>query len=164
MAYLLYFFQSYLMFVTPLRLLRYKSTAVQKILFTIIFGVGEIFSRHIYKFLKIPFGTHTLLLFFFCIILFKIILKGFSWQKSIYMSLIAFIILLINDFFIVVPVMKLLDLTVGNIDTNNISSILLLWILPNILLFLVYIVLIIKDLICSKKGLKGTIFRPIGSK
>ena len=146
MAYLLYFFQSWLMFVTPLKLLRYKSTIEQKALFTIIYGVGVIFSRGIYNFLKVPFGTHTVLLIILSIVLFKVILKDFSWQKSIYVSLITFIILLINDTFIVVPVLKWLNLTIGKMGANDISTIIIIAILPNLLLILAYIILVIRDL------------------
>ncbi|HZX21275.1 MAG TPA: hypothetical protein VFF25_02675, partial [Clostridia bacterium] len=84
LVYLLYFFQSWLMFVTPLKSLRYKSTIGQKVLFTIVYAVGAILSRKMYNFLKVPFGTHTILLIIFSTILFKTILKDISWHRSIY--------------------------------------------------------------------------------
>ncbi|HZK58036.1 MAG TPA: hypothetical protein VFD17_06980, partial [Clostridia bacterium] len=97
LPYLLYFIQSWLIFVVPLKFLRYKSTVGQRIIFTIVYAAGSILSRRIYDFLKVPFGTHTFILFIFSIILLKIVAKGLGWQKSIYATLITFIILLIND-------------------------------------------------------------------
>lgn len=164
MLYLLYFIQSWFMFVTPLKFLRHKSTIGQKALFMVVYGVGAILSRSIYNFLEVPFGTHTFLLIIFSIILFKIILKDFSWQKSMYVSLITFIVLLVNDTFIVLPIMKLFGLSVGNIEANNILTTMLICILPSLLLILVYIILAVRDLVCSKKGLNGTVSGTISSK
>lgn len=164
LAYLLYFIQSWLIFVVPLKFLRYKSTIGQRVVFTIVYAVGSIFSREIYRFLKVPFGTHTFLLIILGIILLKIVAKGLGWQKSIYAFLITFIVLLINDTFIVLPVLKLLGLSVGKIEVNNISRVLFMCIMPNLLLILAYIALVVRDLVCSKKGLDGTVSGSIGGK
>lgn len=164
LAYLLYFFQSWLIFVVPLKFLRYKSTIGQKVIFTIVYAVEVIFSREIYKFLKVPFGMHTFLSVIFGVILFKIVARDLGWQKSIYSFVISFIVLLVNDTFIVLPVLKLLGLSIGNIEVNNISGILFMCIAPNLLLILAYIVLVIRDLICNKKGLNGTVSGQIGGK
>lgn len=164
LAYLLYFIQSWLVFVVPLKFLRYKSTIGQRVVFTIVYAVGSILSREIYKFLKVPFGTHTFLLIIFGIILLKIVAKGFGWQKSIYAFLITFIVLLINDTFIVLPVMKLFGFTIGGIEMNSIFRVLFICIMPNLLLILAYIALVVRDLVCSKKGSNGTVFGPIGGK
>jgi len=164
-VYLLYFFQSLLIFITPLRFLRYKSTIGQRIVFTTVYAGAVIFSRELYNFLKLPFGTHTFLLIIFSTILFKIIVKGFSWQKSIYASLFAFVVLLINDTFIVLPVLKLLGLTIGKIEVNDIFTVMFMCIMPSLLLILVYIALVIRDLVCDKKGLDdGTAFKLIDGK
>lgn len=154
MIYLLYFVHSWLVFVTPLKFLRYKSTVGQKILFTVVYGAGVIFSRDIYKFLKVPFGTHTILLIILSIILFKNILKDFNWQRSIYITLITFVALLVNDSLILVPIMKLFNLPISKIETDNILAIIFMGILSNLLLILVYIISIVRDLICSRKSFK----------
>lgn len=154
MIYLLYFVHSWLIFAAPLKILRYKPTIKQQALFIVVYGVGVIFSRSIYSFLKVPFGTHTVLLIILNAILFKTILKDFSWQKSVCISLIVFIILLINDALILVPAMKLFNLTISKIETNNILAVIFSSILSNLLLILIYIISIIRDLICSKRNSK----------
>lgn len=152
MIYLLYFLQAWLIFVTPLIFLNYKTTIRQQFLFTIIYGLGIIFSRNIYNFIKVPFGIHTILLLILSIILFKNILKDFGWQKSIYTSLIVFIIILINDALIVLPFMKLLDLNVGLVESDNTLAFILISILSNLLLILACITSIIRNLVYSKKN------------
>lgn len=151
MIYLSYFVHSWLVFVTPLKFLRYKLTIRQQALFTIIYGLGIVFTRGIYNFVKVPFGTHTVLLLILSIILFKNILKDFSWQSSIYITLIIFIILLINDAVILLPIMKMLNLTVTGIEKDSILAFMPTIILPNLLLILTYIASIIRDLIHRKR-------------
>lgn len=151
MIYLSYFVHSWLVFVTPLKFLRYKLTIRQQALFTIIYGLGIVFTRGIYNFVKVPFGTHTVLLLILSIILFKNILKDFGWQSSIYTTLIIFIILLINDAVILLPIMKMLNLTVTGIEKDSILAFMPTIILPNLLLILTYIASIIRDLIHRKR-------------
>lgn len=157
MIYLSYFVHSWLVFVTPLKFLRYKLTIRQQALFTIIYGLGIVFTRGIYNFVKVPFGTHTVLLLILSIILFKNILKDFGWQSSIYTTLIIFIILLINDAVILLPIMKMLNLTVTGIEKDSILAFMPTIILPNLLLILTYIASIIRDLIHRKRRSKAVL-------
>lgn len=153
MRYLLYFFHSWLVFVISLRFLRYKPTIKQQITFTAVYGVGVVFSRGIYNFLKVPFGTHTILLIILSIILFKGILEGFTWQKSMYVALVAFIIMLTAEAFAVLPVMKLFDLTITKIETNNTLN-MYIGVLSNAVLILVYAILVIRDLNMKQRNFK----------
>lgn len=164
MIYSLYFIQSWFMFVTPLKFLRHKSTIGQKVSFTIIYGIGVILLRSMYDFLEVPFGTHTLLSIILNIILLKIILKDFSWQKSVYVSLITFIALLVNDSFIVLPIVKLLNLSIGNIEPGNIPATMAFCVLPSLLLILAYIVLAVRDLARGRKNPNDTVPKTISGK
>ena len=139
MQYLTHFVHAFLMFVAPLKFLNYKSTIKQRALFTLIYGLAIIFSRRIYDFLPLTFGTHTILLVIISSVLFKNIVKEISWLKSVYTALILFISVLINDALILLPSMKLFDLTVQKIEN---SSFLILFsiIIPNATLIIMYIV------------------------
>ncbi len=145
MQYLSRFIHAFLMFVAPLKFLNYKSTIKQRSLFTLIYGLAVIVSRRIYDFLPLTFGAHTILLVIISSILFKKILRDFSWSKSIYTALILFIALLINDALILLPSMKLFDLTVLKIETNSFSAFLITMLLSNFTLILVYIVGYLKN-------------------
>ena len=118
MLYLVHLVHAYFMFVTPLTFLNYKSTKKQKILFTITYALGSILSRKIYSFFPSIFGSHTLILIILSSILFKSIVREFTWNKSIYTSLMLFIMLLINDTLIIVPVMNTFGLTVEKLETS----------------------------------------------
>lgn len=146
MVYLSYFIHSWLVFVTPLKILHRKTTIKQQVIFTIIYGFGIIFVRSIYSFFRIPFGTHTVLLIIVGVVLVKNILKDFDWQKSVYTILISVIILLINDSIILLPTMKLFDLTVIRIEKNKVLLFIMTGILSNLLLILVYFAFVVRDL------------------
>jgi len=106
------------MFFAAIQILNYKATNKQITIFTICYGLGVIFSRKIYSFLPVPFGTHTILLIILSTILFKNILKDSRWIKYIFTSLILTIALLISDTLIVLPSMKLLDWSVQEIQSS----------------------------------------------
>ncbi len=118
MQYLSHFTHAFFMFVTPLNFLGYKSTTKQKIVFTILYGLAINFFRKIYDFFPVPFGTHTIILVILNIILFKLILQNIRWKTCIYTCLILYIILLINDLMILVPIMNFFNLTVNQIESN----------------------------------------------
>ena len=153
MKYLLYFLHSWLVFIITLRFLRYKPTIKQQALFTAIYGMGVVFSRGMYNFFKIPFGTHTILLIILSIILFKVVLGNLSWQKSMYMALIAFIIMMTAEAFAVLPIMKLFNLTITKIETDNTLN-MYIGILSNAALILIYIIFIVRDLNLRKRSFK----------
>jgi len=66
LPYLLYFIQSWLIFVVPLKFMRYKTTTGQRAMFTVVYVVASILARRVYDFLELPFGTHTFVLLIFC--------------------------------------------------------------------------------------------------
>lgn len=140
MQYISHFTHAFLMFVAPLSFLGYKSTIKQKVLFTLLYGLGVTFSRGIYDFFPLPFGIHTPLLIILSVILFKNILKDFSFQNSIFVSLIMFTVLLINDSLIVLPLMKLFHLTINSMGDRNFLVFLISIVLSDFTLILTYIV------------------------
>lgn len=154
MIYLSYFIHAWLIFVTPLKYLHYKPTIKQRVLFTVIYGLGIGPARSIYKFLRVPFGIHTVFLLVLSTILFRIILKDFSWQNSIYVSLIIFIILLINDALILLPIMKLFNLTIGQVEESRILTFMMIFIVNNLLLILTYVASTIRNLMYDSKEFK----------
>lgn len=144
MQYLSHFTHALLMFITPLNFLGHKSESKQKFVFTLLYGLGVHFSRSIYNFLNVPFGTHTILLIILNIILFKIIVHNISWKKCIYISLTLFIILLINDSLILLPTMKYFNLTVNLIESNAILRLVII-IVSNFILILASIAIYFKN-------------------
>lgn len=136
MQYLVHFVHAYLMFVTPLKFLNYKSTIKQQILFTTIYGIGAISSREIYKIFPTPFGMHTIILILLSIVLFKKIVHEFTWQKSIYTSLILVILLLINDVLIFVPIMNIFGLSLDKAESSVFLIFILLIVLTNLTLII----------------------------
>jgi len=118
MQYLSHFIHAFLMFVTPLSFIGYKTTNQQKFIFTLLYGLGVVFCRMIYKFHPVPFGTHSIMLVILSIILFKNIVRDYTWKDSIYTALILFIALLINDSIIVLPMLHLLNLSIETISDN----------------------------------------------
>ncbi len=156
MLYLSHFIHAWLVFVTPLIFLNYKTTIRQQALFTIIYGLGVAFSRNIYDFVKVPFGTHTILLIILSIVLFKNILKDFGWNKSIYTSLIIVIILLINDTLILLPLMKMFNLTITGVEKRGSLGFIPVIILSNLILILIYVTFSTRNLIYRKKRIRQT--------
>lgn len=154
MVNLSHFVHAWLVFVTPLKFLHYKVTTRQKVIFTIIYGIGIILARYIYNCLLVPFGTHTVILLISHTILLKVILKDFSWQNAMYTSLITFIVLLINDSIILLPVMKLSGITINDIEQNGKLAFWTIAVLSNVLLIVIYIALGVRDLLYKKKGFK----------
>lgn len=140
MQYLSHLIHAFFMFVAPLSFLNYKTTVIQKILFTLIYGTMVHFSRQIYNLINIPFGSHTLILVILAIILFKNILKDFTWIRSTYISLVLFIILIINDSIFVLPYMKFFHLTITQMEINNVIPIIFKTIVSNSLLVLIFII------------------------
>lgn len=140
MQYLTHFVHAFLMFVAPLKFLNYKSTIKQKLSFVLSYGLAIIFSRRIYDFIPLFFGTHTIILVIVSTVLFKKIVKNISWLKSFYISLILFIAMLANDSLIMVPIMRLLNLTIKNLEGNDFLIFLISTILSNFILILACIV------------------------
>lgn len=136
MQHITHIVHAFFMFITPLKFLGYKSTSKQKILFTLLYTLGIIFSRKLYDFLPIPFGTHTILLVILSSVLFKNILKDLTWSKSIYISLTLFIALLVNDAIIIMPIMKLLGVNLEVLGNINLITLVLSNVLNNFTLLL----------------------------
>ncbi|WP_041718881.1 hypothetical protein [Alkaliphilus oremlandii] len=139
MQYLSYFTHAFLMFVTPLSFIGYKTTNQQKITFTLLYGLGVVFFRRIYDFFPVPFGTHSIMLVALSVILLKNIVENYTWKKSIYTALLLFIVLLINDSIIVLPILNLLDLSIESVS-NSIVSWIIFIIISNFLLILCLII------------------------
>lgn len=139
MLYLSHFIHAWLMFVAPLSLLGYKPTVKQRVWFTLVYALGIIFSRKIYDFLPLPFGTHTLILLTLSVILFKKIVKDFSWHKSLSISLMLFIAMLINDSLILLPIMNLLGITVQELADNPLV-LLFITAMSNFVFIVIYII------------------------
>jgi len=140
-----HFLHAWLMFITPLIYLGYKPKFKKQLLFTILYGLGIILFRRIYDFLPVPFGTHMILLVVLHATLLTAILGEVGWMKAIFISLISFVVILINDSIIFVPAMRYLDITINKIGSTNIVTYIILWILSNSLLIVSYIARILKS-------------------
>ncbi len=140
MQYLSHFVEAFLIFIAPLSFLDYKTNAKQKVLFTVLYGLGIYFSRQIYNFTSLPFGIHIFILIGLSSILFKNILKNYTWKNSIYISLIVFIALLINDSIFLLPYMSIYDLTIEEIQMDNGIIKLIEMTMSNLILIAMYII------------------------
>ncbi len=143
-----HFFHAWLVFVTPLLYLGYRPKLKKQALFTMAYGLGVVLFRRIYNFLAVPFGTHTILLIILNVILLNILIEEVNWIKAICITLITFILVLINDSIIVLPLLNFLGMTVSELSTINVPTYLVVLICANILLIVSYL---LGNLIFKKK-------------
>ena len=151
MVYFLWnFVHAGLVFVAPLKLFNIKTTILQKVIFTLFYGVGVILSRNIYTLSDaIPFGTHTILLIILNVLLLKIIIKDLSWLKSLNIVLLVVVVLLINDALIVGPFFRYFDITTTQLQKSDSLSLLLRPIVDSGLIIM-YIIALVKNRIKKK--------------
>ena len=117
MIFLSNFIHAWFFCLAPLSFLNYRPERRQHLIFTLIYGCSVYLSRRIYEFLPVPFGTHTFILIIISIILFTYLCK-ISAKQSIIMTVIVFIVLILADGMISLPVMNLLNITMKSYEEN----------------------------------------------
>lgn len=125
MIFLSNFIHAWFFCIAPLAIFNQKVTIKQQSIFTLIYGLGVYLSRRIYEFLPVPFGTHTIMLISLGILLFILICKV-SVKKSIMMTLLVFIVLIVADGTLSLPVMNFFNIPMSSYENNILHRIILL--------------------------------------
>jgi len=152
MIFLSNFIHAWFFCIAPLTLFNYKPTLRQHMLFTLVYGFSVYLSRRIYEILPVPFGTHTFILIAISVALFVFVCKV-SFKISLLCSIIVFIVLVVSDGIISLPVMNLLNITIKSYDESVLhrAIVLSLGIVPLVIMVLV------GKLVNIKKQLKSAL-------
>lgn len=137
MDYFIYCLSAWFHFIVPISVLEIKTNHQQKFLFVISLAGMTAFSRSIYQYISLPYGTHTIIFVVFEILLFKLIIKELSLKKSILIAWVNILIVIISESCIVLPILRYYSM---NINTNSLMTLLLGGIGSNLGLMIVWII------------------------
>lgn len=110
--------QAWLIIYTSLVIINKEISFKKGLLFGIFYGAWPIFLRHfIYNVLSLPFGIHVFITILFQVIIYKLIIDKISWLQSTVGVLIPFILIIIGESFLLLPLMNVFNISFNDLST-----------------------------------------------